>query len=231
MNVASDYRDSHTAVGKGKVYHSSFSQYSWRRIMWEWEQRTLVEIFEEKLPKDGTIMDFACGTGRILNFLQTQSPNVTGVDISDSMLEVTRKNLPNIEIVQADLTRDNVLKEANRQFDVITSFRFFLKAQNELRIEVLDTLHPLLKEHGTFVVNNHGPAMSLGVLLEIFYGRLKNLIRTPEKKVTFYRMSHKHFKKLLNNAGFEIETTYHRSVFPIMNEKTPRDVSKFEKFA
>lgn len=224
-----DYRTSHTSDGKGNVYHDSFSKFPFRKQMWEWEKKELKKIFANYTHSKSSILDFACGTGRILTFLTTQSDNITGVDLSDSMLEVSKKNLPNVELVKADITRDNVFK-GKRQFDVITAFRFFLNAQNSLRKEVLEALHPLLKDEGIFIFNNHGNAFNLDVNLGRWI-HIKNLFRKPENRIAYnyHSLTGYKLKKLLDNAGFEIIEKHHRSIIPVLGEKTSFNVSKINK--
>ena len=223
-----DYRHSHTEKGKGKVYHQSFEIHNYRKSIWDWEQKVLGNILQKKLNSNSTILDFACGTGRILKFLSSLSDNVTGVDVSDSMLEVTRKNIPDVEIIQADITVDNVLIK-DRKFDVITAFRFFLNAQNPLRIEVLNALHPLLKKDGIFILNNHGNALGIGTFLGKWAISAKNKFRKSDEAFTYNILSEGKLKKLLHESGYTITGTYHRNVFPILNEKTKFDFSKVTK--
>lgn len=227
MNKRRDYRESHTEKGKGKVYHGSFEQFPYRRFIWQWEQEVLKEILGKKLEPKSTILDFACGTGRILSFLKTQSANVTGVDISPEMLAISKKDHPELEIIEADLTRDNIFL-GKRSFDVISSFRFFLNAQNALRLEVLKVLHPLLKDDGILIFNNHGNAASMGLLADKMVLSFKNLYRSPEDQHNINLLSHGKIQSLLKESGFEIMETYHRSVVPVMSEKTKKDVTKLE---
>jgi len=227
MKKPKDYRESHTEKGKGKVYHSSFEQYPYRRFIWQWEQEILREILAKKLNPESSILDFACGTGRILSFLKTQSSNITGVDISPEMLAVSKKDHPELEIIEADLTRDNIFL-GKRSFDVISSFRFFLNAQDALRLEVLKVLHPLLKDDGILIFNNHGNAASMGLMADKMVLTFKNLYRSPEQQHDINLLSHARIKSLLRETGFEIIETYHRSVVPVMSEKTKRDVFKLE---
>jgi SAM-dependent methyltransferase len=226
-NNTLDYRKSHVEEGKGKVYHESFEIYPFRKYQWEWEKSILKKILDKKLNNDSTILDFACGTGRILNFLNAQSKNVTGVDLSDAMLEVSKKNLPDVEIIKADITKDNIFKGI-RSFDVITAFRFFLNAQDSLRIEVLNALNQILKEDGIFIFNNHGNALGIGTFLGKWVIDVKNLFRSADNQYVYNILSESKIKRLLNKSGFEIIETYHRSIFPILNEKTKFDVSRIE---
>lgn len=223
-----DYRDSHTRVGKGNVYNDSFDKYSFRREMWVWEQKQLDKIFAERHKEGHSILDFACGTGRILKYLSSKSDKVTGVDISEVMLDVCRKRVPNVNLVHADLTRDNVLKE-KQSYDIITSFRFFLNAQNELRVEVLNVLRDLLKDDGVFIFNNHGNSLHLGYPLAKIICGIKNIFLSKEKKIyNLNGLSEAKMKSLLDENGFEIVDSYHRAVLPIVNEKTAFNVSKIE---
>lgn len=223
-----DYRDSHTRKGKGKVYHDSFNMYPFRKYSWEWEKIQLKIILDKKLSSKSSILDFACGTGRVLEFLNTQSENLTGVDLSDTMLEVCKKNLPKIELIKADITRDNILKD-KRNFDIITAFRFFLNAQNSLRIEVLNALHPLLKDDGIFIFNNHGNSYNLGTILGRWF-LLKNIFRKAEDRIyNYHTLSENKIKRILDRTGYEIIDTYHRGVLPVMNEKTSFNITRIEK--
>jgi len=224
-----DYRESHVKEGKGSVYDNSFNIYSFRNAMWVWEQEILTDVFNRHSKNDTKILDFACGTGRILQFLDSKSKHVTGVDLSSEMLKVARNVLPEMEIIQADITKNNVLKN-HPKFDVITAFRFFMNAQESLRKEVFQALFPLLKDDGIFIFNNHTNTLSLSFLFRKVILSTKNLFRSPENR--FYNinsLSNRSMEKLINQAGFEVLETYHRGVLPLPNEKTSFDVRKIEK--
>lgn len=225
-----DYRESHTAIGKGDVYHNSFSIFNYRAYIWHWEKKVMDQIFEKFSKSDKQILDFACGTGRILTYLDTKSKDVTGVDISDSMLKVSTGNLPHMNIRKMDLTKNNLLLKEKKSFDVITAFRFFLNAQDELRLEVLDALYPLLKNDGIFILNNHGNATGIGVILGKIIVGVKNWFRKEEDKFVFKLLTERHLLKILDTKGFEVVDIYHRNVIPVMNEKTKFDLSNWEKW-
>ena len=76
-------------------------------------------------------LDFACGTGRILEYFAGRVDSSTGVDVSDSMMEVAGRWPPKAELIEADLTQNDVL--GDRRFNLITAFRFFPNAEPELR--------------------------------------------------------------------------------------------------
>jgi len=226
MSNIEDYRESHVAAGKGEDYHESFEKYTYRKSMWEWEQKALDELLKDKLTASASVLDFACGTGRILKFLSQYPASVTGVDLSASMLEVSTKNLSNVEIVKGDITRNPDLFHA-RKFDAITAFRFFLNAQHPLRVEVLHALKPLLKEDGILVFNNHRNSSAIGVFLGKFITTLKGKMKG--KDIEFNTLSERKIKEMLAETGFEIVEKRHRNVVPIVNEKTKFNVTKLKK--
>jgi SAM-dependent methyltransferase len=69
-----------------------------KAVNWELEQRLLaaaVERFELGGP-DSTALDFACGTGRVLGFLESRVSRAVGVDISDDMVALAAARYPTI---------------------------------------------------------------------------------------------------------------------------------------
>ena len=124
------YRESHK--NKGIDYHQLFDINPRRRLIWSLEKKFISEVISQ-LPQSSklTHLDFACGTGRWLNFIKQYTGCSVGVDISSSMLEVARKNNQDLEIFEGDITQMDIL--GNRKFDIITAFRFFPNAEPELR--------------------------------------------------------------------------------------------------
>ncbi len=60
-------------------------------------------------------LDVACGTGRHLEYLR-RNHDVTGVDLSPSMLRVARRRLPGVRLLQGDMRT----LELGRTFDVVS---------------------------------------------------------------------------------------------------------------
>ena len=152
------YRESHKR--KGLDYHQTFVTERHRAMLWRLEQRILDQIFDRYLAdRDIDYLDFACGTGRILGFLQSRVQSATGIDVSSSMLEVARAHVPGARALEGDITREPVL--AGERFGLITAFRFFPNAEPELRADVLRALVRLLGPGGWLVFNNHVNSESL----------------------------------------------------------------------
>ncbi len=149
----SSYRDSHKATEKGASYDRGYRR-PWEDFLWSRERHALSKILDRGFPDQEThLLDFACGTGRITEFLEHRVSTSVGVDVSTSMLARAKPKLKRTELIQADLTRGNVLQ--GRRFNLITAFRFFLNAEPELRLEAIKILSSLLTEDGCLIFNNH----------------------------------------------------------------------------
>ncbi|MBN1391371.1 MAG: class I SAM-dependent methyltransferase [Sedimentisphaerales bacterium] len=196
-----DYRDSHTHVNKGCQYDRRFIEFKWRKYLWEREQLALDKILQKYFGNRSIrYLDFACGTGRILQFMKKRVDSCTGIDVSESMLKECLRKLPDIEIIHADITRDDVL--GGRVFDLITAFRFFPNAQDSLRSEAIEVLSKHLSPGGILVFNNHRNTSSF---LYTLARMLKNDIRT---------MSNSEIDNLAASVNLEIVETFSIGVLP-----------------
>jgi SAM-dependent methyltransferase len=187
------YTDRHK--GRGSEYHETFSPdvSPYRAMVWRLEQRVLEQVLRDHL-HSGEIshLDFACGTGRILEFFSGRVSSTTGVDVSPSMMEVARKVVPDAELIEADLTQQDVLGE--RSFDLITAFRFFPNAEPELRQAIFKVLARHLAPEGVLVFNNHKNRNSLR----------RRLARLRRPGVLTGTMTHAEVEVLLSEAGLRI---------------------------
>ncbi len=66
------------------------------------------------------------------------------------MFEHAIKNSPDVTFIEADLTQNDILE--NRQFDLITTFRFFPNAESELRDQVMKKLVKHLDVNGLIII-------------------------------------------------------------------------------
>lgn len=73
------------------------------------------------LPKEGNVLDLACGTGFVTGLLaESISGNITGVDASEGMLQVARQKHGNqCTFVCSDII-DYLLKQPSNTVDVVT---------------------------------------------------------------------------------------------------------------
>jgi cyclopropane fatty-acyl-phospholipid synthase-like methyltransferase len=79
------------------------------------ERATYIRSLVEKHhPRPKTVLELACGTGSILKQLQTHY-EVTGVDLSEEMLEFAAEKVPGVPLFRGDMTK----VELGERFDVV----------------------------------------------------------------------------------------------------------------
>jgi ubiquinone/menaquinone biosynthesis C-methylase UbiE len=191
------YKESHKYQSKGVEYEAYYQNKAWQKFLWSREQEILLKILDKHFPdKEVHLLDFACGTGRITEFLENRVYTSTGVDVSGSMLAIAREKLKRTELIEMDITTDNILKP--RKFNFITAFRFFLNAEPKLRSAAIRAITDLLDEDGYLVFNNHQNSGSPWIRLRHAHYRKKN----PEG--IYNVMSIEQMKNLAEEAGLEI---------------------------
>ncbi len=126
----------------------------------EIDQSFYLEIAKRAGP-EASILELACGAGRILLPLARSGYKVSGLDYSPGMLEVCREKLEGelaevrerLDLYQGDM-RDLEQTVGNQRFEVIilgfNSFRLLLSRQDQLAC--LKSTRQILKPGGTFVI-------------------------------------------------------------------------------
>ena len=156
----SDYRFSHTGETKARSYHTKFTANRWRSLIWTFEQTIITSIVTKYFPQGHyRHLDFACGTGRITTLLAKSATSSIGIDISDDMLQIAKRENAGPTYICADITKNSV--EFDNCFDLITAFRFFPNSQTALRNEALHQLSTLICAGGILILNNHKNSTSL----------------------------------------------------------------------
>ena len=185
-------------------------------MVWQLERKFLSQIVKQYFPGGvPACLDFACGTGRIVELLSPFAEHSNGVDLSASMLQVARDRLQSIEFVEADITRDDLLTD--RQFDLITAFRFFPRAEPALRQEALTTIRKHLKPGGVLVFNNHrNPGSPLRRLIGA-RGRL----RLGPRALRSWGMSRREVNDLAASCGLRVEQVYPIAILPMDDRHMP----------
>lgn len=79
------------------------------------EAAQLHDVVQAARPGARTLLDVACGTGALLAEMRRWY-EVTGVDVSPAMLEVARRRLPNVPLVEGDMRTFDL----GRTFDAVT---------------------------------------------------------------------------------------------------------------
>jgi len=225
--VTGSYADSHAEPGRGALYDERYDRGSeafyWKRI----EKPLLEELFARlgrrcasrgaegasaAGPAAGRsrYLDFACGTGRILEVAAPHFAEAVGIDVSEPMLERARAKVPGARLIRA-----NVLEETLDvgRFDVISLFRFLLNAEPTLRVAVLRWLRGVVAPGGRLVVNNHGNAWSAAGLI----GRASDAVRGERRRAA---LRHREVVALLEGCGFRVVERHGFGVVPAVRNRT-----------
>jgi SAM-dependent methyltransferase len=191
------YRDSHRARRQVDAYEAEFrTPGTPDEILWHLEQRILPRLLAD-LPVPTRVLDFAAGTGRISELLERTFPeaSVHGVDVSPEMLEKARERCTDVSFVEGDITRDDDLLHG--PYDLVTAFRFFLRAEPALRHDALGAIRGRLSPSGRLVANFHrNPTSVRGLWLRV---------RPGQRRLPFLSLAE--VERLLWAGGFAVERT------------------------
>jgi len=114
----------------------------------------------------GPVLEVGCGTGRILIPTARAGISITGLDLSDHMLDVCQADLKEeprevqerVDLVQGDM-RDFVL---DQKFALITTpfrpFQHLITTADQ--IKCLENIHHHLQPNGTFILDIFNPSLA-----------------------------------------------------------------------
>src|SRR5438094_7124554 len=117
-----DYRDSHTGSDCAADYEAHYTR-GRGYFYWQYFEKPYLKKLFARLGKEfpGRYLDFACGTGRILQLGAPYFAESFGIDVSETMLAVARRSAPTTRLIRADVTTG---PPDVGPFTVISLFRF-----------------------------------------------------------------------------------------------------------
>jgi SAM-dependent methyltransferase len=193
---------------------------SYAATVWQW-QRPVVEQtlkdFRSAEPGPIRLLDFACGTGRVLACLEPLVDRADGIDISENMVAVARGRCRLARLQVGDLLSQPELLAG--EYDVISCFRFLLNAEPDLRRRVLARLRQALRAPGgRLLVNVHGNTHSLRHPA-IVWRRWRERARPTGEMLN--ELSRREARQLLAESGFEIVRQHGFGMLPPTLHRTP----------
>ncbi|MFW9999698.1 MAG: class I SAM-dependent methyltransferase [Candidatus Hodarchaeota archaeon] len=110
-----------------------------------------LEKFLSLLPKEAHILDVGCGAGiPTARFLVKKGIKVTGIDLSDTMLELARENVPNAEFIKMDI---NDITFDENTFDGAISVYTIFHLPKKNHFLIFKKLFEILKPGGVLLIN------------------------------------------------------------------------------
>jgi SAM-dependent methyltransferase len=183
------------------------------------ERRVLRDLFRRLRSSDpGTeYLDFACGTGRILEVFKDLVRTKVGVDTSAGQLAAARHKVPDAELVHGNLVEHPQLL-GSRRFGLITSFRLLLNLEPGNRVPILRVLGDLLTEDGHLVIDNHMNRYSILGLTALFAHKVLRVPKKPHvppgRRGIISTMTESELRMALATAGLQVEEVHRIFVLP-----------------
>jgi SAM-dependent methyltransferase len=121
----------------------------------EYFARYKVDLVRDRVSSPvSRLLEYGCGIGRNISFLQKAFPNanIVGSDVSGASLEVARRLHAGVEFVQENENADSI-----GQFDVIFVAGVFHHVPIEQRVDVARVLSKRLLPGGSLFVFEHNP--------------------------------------------------------------------------
>ena len=111
-------------------------------------------------PEGSTAADFGCGNGTLTAKLCEKGYSVTGVDASEEMLALTRKNHPEINVISGDITTVTLPEPV----DVIFSNAVFHWIEPDRQDALAQNIYRNLKPGGELVFEMGGKDCASAIL-------------------------------------------------------------------
>jgi len=99
--------------------------------------------------REKSVLDYGCGTGRWVAFLQRQGCRYSGVDIAPEMLRIARARHPDVDL--ARVVEDRV-PHADRTFDLVCSIAVVHHNPYDKQEKILAEMVRVLKDDGTLLL-------------------------------------------------------------------------------
>lgn len=168
------------------------------------------------------VLDFGCGTGRLVIPFAAQNKKVTGLDISEGMLKeaamhIQKKGLTNISLLQVD---DFVAYEFQDKFDLVHTYIVLQHINEQYGYQIINKLASVIRPggygiiqllyHGNmsgkdrFIANLKRKYKRVNQILNLLKGRPVN---RPFMQMNYYNLN-RVFKLLSENNIENISTTF-----------------------
>lgn len=169
---------------------------SYNKIVDKWDEArqngsisSLLVLFVNKLKEGSRVLDIGCGTGNpVTRFLSEKNFVITGIDISNKMIEKARSlNLRNTNFMVVDFFDF----KPGEKFDGVIAFDSFFHFPKEQQQNIYKMVACMLKKDG-YLLFTHGKQDS-EIINKMF-----------DEEFYYSALESKIVKSLLKEAGFEI---------------------------
>ncbi|MBI2541423.1 class I SAM-dependent methyltransferase [Candidatus Woesearchaeota archaeon] len=133
-------------------YNKIAEKYNKQRKIYQ--SKPLLLKFLKYIPKNAKVLDLGCGTGiSVAKFLRKKSCKITGIDFSEGMLKLARKNVPKAKFIKMDITK---MRFTENSFGAAVSFYAIIHIPRKFHKNIYKNLHRILKKDGILLANASG---------------------------------------------------------------------------
>jgi SAM-dependent methyltransferase len=200
-----------------------YGQRSYSTFIWSLQQPVLVQLLNDlKLQRSAPmrLLDFACGTGRILASVEALVDDAEGIDISERMVKIAREKCPRATLSVGDVSLQPDLLRG--PYDVITCFRFVLNVEPDVGRDALRSLRRAISEpDGRLIFTVHGNSRSLRHASIAWKRWRLRKSATVRGDVMLNEMSPTEARRLIAECGFEVVEQVGFGILPPTLYRTP----------
>jgi SAM-dependent methyltransferase len=160
------------------------------------ETKRIETLIRKYNPKAKTILELACGTGSIIYNLSKKGFAVSGVDISESTLDIARQKIPRKNLYHQNIINFKISKKFDVILCVFDSINHLLKLREWEK--TIQTAHLHLNSSGIFIfdINTESKLkyLSSSGPNEINFGNNNIIINILQKRKGIYNWNIKIFE-------------------------------------
>lgn len=180
------------------VYDNLADYWGQDKTLHDWGKDDLLN-FVKLVGKGAKVLDLGCASGYQSQLLRDQGLQVVGLDLSPKMIAQARKKIRGVKFVVGDMTNMDFNAKV---FAGVYARASLLHIPKKFILKVLKSVHKILKDNGIFY---------LAVKEGKGEGELEDERHGRKVKRFFSLFADQEIKKLLENAGFSIESiNYYR---------------------
>lgn len=146
-----------------------------------------------KIKENNKCLDLCCGTGKISKLIKYPNIELYGIDISENMISIAKKEIKNATFFLGDATK---LPFNNEYFDVVIT-GWGLRNINNLE-KAIDEIYRVLKNGGRFVSLDMGKPKNI-IIKNLFWFYMKHIVPIIGKLFTNNYDSYKYFYESSKN--------------------------------
>lgn len=219
MAYTSAYTDHYQDLGSsGESYDRSIAN-RFELAIFRLERIVLRDLFRRLRSSDPNTayLDFACGTGRILEVFKDLIRTKVGVDTSAGQLAAAHEKVPDAELVHGNVAENPELL-GGRRFSLITSFRLLLNLEPENRLPILRALCGLLTADGHLIIDNHMNRYSMLGMTALVAHKVLRIPKKPRvppgRRGIISTMTESQVRAALTAAGLQVEEVHRIFLLP-----------------